>query len=419
MLRQPSIKPDEHDGGDVGASDEDEEVSETEIEGHGEDDSDDQTETEPASKAGKSSIPLKNRFRSKGKGKAGVSALATSVVHEEEDGGPASPTGVDGSPSPQNRPGNLRLNTNTKAKSFWSSLPTPGSKTTNNWTQFSSSPAATPVRPHGPGGPSGSTSRTESASSEMTDSYFSSNPASSSASLGTPRTMEPVLTANAPSANGLGLGPIAAAQLALARQRARDERGDADGEADADGEGASDDSGSEESAGMSSQDHSTASPALSPVMEQETTARPTPSKRPSLLSRHSRSMVDLSQPEAGPSTGTPLEPIHSREPAPTRIELPSRTPTSIVSPSAEWAKAPPTPAAGMGGFFWQKTKEGKDIGLLKRRRSADDLNAIPPKYEPPFPGTYIPRPRDEEGKEKLPGYWCAVSRTCCQVEILC
>lgn len=411
MLRQPSTKPEEHEGGEVGASDEDDEESETEVEGHGEDDSDDQTETEPAAKTGKkSSVPLKNRFRAKGKGKAGVSALATSVVQEEEDGGVGSPSAVEDSPSPQNRPGNLRLNTNTKAKSFWSSLPTPGSKSANNnWTQFSSSPAATPVRPNGPGA-TGATSRTESASSETTDSYFSSNPASSSVSLGTPRTQEPVLTANAPSVNGLGLGPIAAAQLALARQRAREEHRGAEGEADADADAESDEGGSDDSAGMSSQDHSTASPALSPVMEQPGTIRPTPSKRPSLLSRHSRSMVDLSQSEAGPSTGTQLEPIPSREAAPTKIDLPSRTPTSVVSPNAEWAKAPPTPAAGMSGFFWQKTKEGREIGLLKRRRSADDLNANPPKYEPPFPGTYIPRPRDEEGKEKLPGYWCAVSR---------
>jgi len=413
MLRQPSTKPEEHEREDVGSSDEDEEESETEVEGHGEDDSDDQTETEPTARVGKNpSAPLKSRFRNKGKGKAGVSALAASVVQEEEDGSAGSPTGVDASPSPKGRPDNLRLNTNTKAKSFWSSLPTPGSKASNDaWTQFNASPAGTPVRPNGPGGPSGATSRTESTNSVITDGYFSSNPASSSVSLGTPRTMEPVLTANAPSANGLGLGPIAAAQLAVHSQRALGEHGEhGEAEGQADGDDASDEGGSEESAGISSQDHSTASPALSPQIEQESTARPAPSKRPSLLSRNSRSMVDLSQSEAGPSTGTHLEPIPSREAPPTKIDMPSRTPTSVVSLKHDWLKAPPTPAAGMGGFFWQKTKEGRDIGLLKRRRSADDLNVIPPKYEPPLPGTYIPRPRDEEGKEKLPRYWCAVSR---------
>jgi hypothetical protein len=111
-----------------------------------------------------------------------------------------------------------------------------------------------------------------------------------------------------------------------------------------------------------------------------------------------------------PTTGTQLETIRSREPAPGKITLPSKPAFGLAlpTPTGEWAKPPPTPAAGRAGFLWQKTKEGKEIGTLKRRRSADDMSLPPPKYESPLPGVNIPRPRDEEGKEKLPRYWCAV-----------
>jgi len=108
-------------------------------------------------------------------------------------------------------------------------------------------------------------------------------------------------------------------------------------------------------------------------------------QRPMLQTRASRSMVDL----------TP-----SREP-PTKIDIP-KSPINL-----EWAKPPPTPAGGAASFLWTK-KDNKQIGTVKRRRSADDL-VSPPQYEPPLPGSSIPRPRDEEGKEKLPAYWCAVS----------
>lgn len=114
-------------------------------------------------------------------------------------------------------------------------------------------------------------------------------------------------------------------------------------------------------------------------------------QRPTLQSRASRSMVDL----------TPERP--------TKIELP-KSPVNL-----EWAKPPPTPAGGAAGFFWSK-KDGRSIGLVKRRRSADDLAAPPPEYELPGPGSLIPGPRDEEGKEKLPAYWCAVSTATVQAD---
>jgi hypothetical protein len=81
-----------------------------------------------------------------------------------------------------------------------------------------------------------------------------------------------------------------------------------------------------------------------------TATPPISPQRPMLQSRASRSMVDLSQP-------------------PTKIEIP-KPPVNF-----EWAKPPPTPAGGMSGFFWSK-KDGRQIGIVKRRRSADDL--VPP-----------------------------------------
>ena len=110
-----------------------------------------------------------------------------------------------------------------------------------------------------------------------------------------------------------------------------------------------------------------------------------------------------------------LETIRSREGAPTKIELPPKptmigTGTPLFSPGAEWAKPPPTPAAGFAGMFWNRKEGDKPAApALKRRRSAGDTEGSPPGYEPPHPGVVIPRPRDEEGREKLPKYWCAVS----------
>lgn len=186
--------------------------------------------------------------------------------------------------------------------------------------------------------------------------------------------------------------------------------------------------------------------------------RPAPVKRPSLYSQVSRSMIDLSSasrtnmpspvaeeppssletaPVIPPGTTKPvLTTIPSGQEVPTqsdstmpsgrtavqpsRIEIPARQRHPLMSglpTPGEWARPPPTPAAaltnGNAGAFWggagARGKDG-DKTPLKRRRSADDVSMPPPGYEPPFPGTFIPRPRDEEGREKLPPYWCAVSR---------
>lgn len=101
---------------------------------------------------------------------------------------------------------------------------------------------------------------------------------------------------------------------------------------------------------------------------------------------------------------------------PQRIEIPKRQ--SFIREAATpqtpgWLKAPPTPATpgGAGQVFWasgRKAGEGSE-GKMKRRRSAGDLQLPPPDYEPPHPGVVIPRPRDDEGREVLPDYWCAVS----------
>lgn len=162
------------------------------------------------------------------------------------------------------------------------------------------------------------------------------------------------------------------------------------------------------------------SPAALP--DTATTARPENPTRPSMYHQLSQSMVNVGSSDSASasagmgadkaSTRPQLETIRSREGAPTRIEIPKAaqivaTGTPLFTPGAEWAKPPPTPAAGFSGVFWNR-KEG-DKPALKRRRSAGDTEGAPPGYEPPHPGVVIPRPRDEEGREKLPGYWCAVS----------
>lgn len=153
-----------------------------------------------------------------------------------------------------------------------------------------------------------------------------------------------------------------------------------------------------------------------------TPARSENPTRPSMYHQLSQSMVNFGSSDEGPATaGTgadkastrpQLETIRSREGAPMKIEIPKpaqMTGTPLITPGAEWAnKPPPTPAAGFAGVFWNR-KDG-DKPALKRRRSAGDTEGAPPGYEPPHPGVVIPRPRDEEGREKLPGYWCAVGR---------
>lgn len=127
-------------------------------------------------------------------------------------------------------------------------------------------------------------------------------------------------------------------------------------------------------------------------------------------------MINVSTPRRASDAGfsiitTPKPETIERENAPGKIDIPKPKFGGVPgTPSGEWAKPPPTPAAGFGGMFWSR-KEG-DKPALKRRRSAGDkgdTEVVPPEYTPALPGVYIPRPRDEEGREKLPAYWCAVS----------
>ncbi|ODO03434.1 hypothetical protein L198_02281 [Cryptococcus wingfieldii CBS 7118] len=144
-------------------------------------------------------------------------------------------------------------------------------------------------------------------------------------------------------------------------------------------------------------------------------ARPSIPSRPSLYTQGSISMIDLpSRPKDTANTSAPqvsvkpsLRTVQSGEAVPLHIDLPppNAGPSGLMSP-AEWAKPPPTPALGIDRFNLG-VKPSKPLAA-KRRRSADDLSAPPPKYEPPFPGTFIPKPRDEEGQELLPKYWCSV-----------
>lgn len=76
-----------------------------------------------------------------------------------------------------------------------------------------------------------------------------------------------------------------------------------------------------------------------------------------------------------------------------------------VAPVEAWALPPPTPSA-TNVHSW----ELRGPPPLKRRLSAGDADPPPPKYaitsfvhEGP-----LPKPREEEGKEHLPPYWCGV-----------
>lgn len=104
-----------------------------------------------------------------------------------------------------------------------------------------------------------------------------------------------------------------------------------------------------------------------------------PMRRPSLYTQTSQSMFNLQTPAA--AAPAPLPPLGEAVP--------------------DWAQPPPTPAASHPAL---KSPQ------LKRRLSAGDA-APPPMYEPLLafgaPGPAC-RPRDEEGREKLPGYWCGV-----------
>ena len=472
MLREPSHRaPPPDEGGDAGASDdESDEDTDPELEGQGENDSEDDSEgrTSPEPKQPKG---LSHRFKGKQKGKArgrsGLSSLATSTLHEEGEffqsfeaievdvfsinPEPVSGPSTERIPSTSSTPARppkapLRVETALPtAKRAWA-LPTPGPRPVlkqgspeGSWTAFA------------PMTPSQLTAITPSAGS---DGYFSSNPSSEGGSMPSSTRDGETRVSSTPSESrgrspsilsSLGLGAVISSQpptqatspaetpsVAVEPQTTTavvpepepaaepepqpaaepepqpaaepEPQPEAEPEAADDAESEADTSGDESEA---TAEMSSVPQFASPPVEGSTSRPNGMLQRPSLYSRPSRSMVDL--PTIEPEQ-RPLEPTRSRENAPMRIELP-RKPSVLgqrgaLSPTSEWTMPPPTPAAGFSGFVFTKDKSGQP---LQRSRSADDLALPPPRYEPALPGVYIPRPRDEEGKEKLPGYWCAVS----------
>ncbi|WVQ98705.1 hypothetical protein IAU59_005836 [Kwoniella sp. CBS 9459] len=438
MLRQPSTQPTHDDeGGDAGDDDEESDgESETEVEGgRSDDDSDGETETEPKASGSKGPMGLAGRLarKNKGKGKGSsnqVSPMAKTAVREEEANG----------------------------KSVWS-LQTPSEKRPQtSWAEFGSgTPTGTPASK----APFGSTPRREvvpatpnraslirnessyastATASTASSGYFDSQPASSGVSTGatsTPRSAEPALPKHSAANEAPGTHDAAGFELGGAvvpsRMNGIPTQADEDDNAVEDGSDSDSDvgtnEGSAESPNISTHSHEPQIAAPQPTRLGGMSVPHSPvqsrtSGRPGLYSQVSRSMVNLPSKPPSPvqaeadsgftdrlSTKPKLETVPSGEQVPTRIAIPPPIPefkavNTVSTPVAEWAKPPPTPAAGLSSFnFWAG---GKDKPALKRRRSMDDSTKAPPKYEPPFPGVFIPRPRDEEGREKLPEYWCAV-----------
>lgn len=170
-------------------------------------------------------------------------------------------------------------------------------------------------------------------------------------------------------------------------------------------------------------------------------ASPVPSghiARPSFYKQASRSMVNIASPsreeesESQPPmpmsagmnrTGTNTSTM-SNTSASAKIPSGVRTPVSARS-SGDWAKPPPTPGVGMMQPFkfpgtgepqqspkqMVQNRQLQALGPspMKRRRSMDDIHVRLPDYAPPAKGIWLPRPREEEGHEKLPEYFCHVS----------
>lgn len=211
-----------------------------------------------------------------------------------------------------------------------------------------------------------------------------------------------------------------------------------------------------------SQDEQASSPIREAFRSEISTSgsRPTTplTSRPMMLKHKSRSMVDLSaaasptrQPLAEPtsrrpsgdeepvSPSSPVEPAERSEIAPVgmipigeSLREDEDSPVPSARSSADWARPPPTPGIGMTQpfRFGTATPSGPSTPItspkktviqrqmsearaspLRRRRSLDDTRVKPPKYEPPEPKSGIPGPREEEGRENLPDYWCHVSRS--------
>ncbi len=115
----------------------------------------------------------------------------------------------------------------------------------------------------------------------------------------------------------------------------------------------------------------------------------------------------------------------------TTSDLSSQRPSPARIPSsADWALPPPTPGIGMkqpfdfsstaGSPRMQSIKKADQPspsrssqrdGIIKRRRSLHDISDVaPPEYVYPLGvAQAVIKPREEEGREPLPDYWCSVS----------
>lgn len=480
MLREPSFKPNlvHHDeGGDVGASDDDEdsEESETEVDpaAH-EDDSEPETETEMPQKPKAPAIGLlkgKGKAKVKGRPSTGMqsSAIATSALVEEDEAPVPSPP----MPSTSSAPKRVaqtpsRIDTSKTAHQWTLGTPQtrqPGQVQTV-WTSFGGdTPNETPgfSFPPRPVAQQGTSANT--LSTIQSEGYFGSQNTSSTSSPA-PEIPKPAETAEPstkavsaehdvsalinPEAGSSQAPPLGLAaplggvlETAPRRQGTQDSEpmsavttdsfassapsmGSAAGVSTNSGSGDAEDEDAEDSDGSdlepSLEDHD-ASPAEPPQPTTPTTpppqqtSRPSTSKRPSLYSQASRSMVDLAAAarrdqasearpslQSGSSRGTP--PSKIQIPAQAMTRLPSNNNRGAMTPAA-WAMPPPTPAAGLDAFSWTSASGEKPV--LKRRRSLDDLKKAPPKYdEIAGPGEHAPILRGEEGRESLPHYWCGV-----------
>jgi hypothetical protein len=400
MLREPSFKPpvNPSEDGEVGASDDDEdddEESETEVEGgHEHGDSEDETETEGKGKGkgkGKNkAVPLRQRLTgtgpaAKGKGKQKTAASpGAGIAPVTEEPGTSLKFSVE-----------RKLISDQPSSSMWS-LPTPSKEkgSSSIWARFNPGTPGTPSfsRPETNDNTRSNSYRTES---DSTDSYFGSQPGSSLNVTTSSLPLNNVQSLNRASSADEGEAALEATVPPVVEIEDPNE---------SDGDRASNET-------SSSHDHSSLAPA-SPLPAPAAQLPESP-RRPTIFTQASQSMVNLASPrrasDAGFSTPKPIQ--IERENAPGKIDIPKPKFGGVpATPTGEWAKPPPTPAAGFGGMFWSR-KEG-DKPALKRRRSLGDkgdMEVVLPDYSPALPGVYIPRPRDEEGREKLPAYWCAVS----------
>ncbi|CAK9780063.1 hypothetical protein CC85DRAFT_311184 [Cutaneotrichosporon oleaginosum] len=138
-------------------------------------------------------------------------------------------------------------------------------------------------------------------------------------------------------------------------------------------------------------DNASGSVALTSIATPSPATPPSAPRRPVLYTQTSQSMINLSTPHAERTVAPATE---SPEALQTVDELPTTTPAL----DRDWAHPPTTP--------WGVTSPPP----LKRRLSAGDADPAPPRYESVRMGRDGPavRPREEEGCERLPPYWCGV-----------